>query len=227
MKKDERPKVGRPATYTPEQLLDRLVQAAIDILDEQAANADFSVAQVAQRAKVSKRSVYMVISSKEELIGHIIERGAKVATTMLDLPVASVQDARVVLGRFLVEWVRFACSAQAIGLYVLAIRERNRFPAIGEAYYRNRNEYGLKQLAAWLERMHKKNFCPVPDALLTADLALNMAASERQRILALGIAAPDDERKLDERVEFILQYVFREPAAGMRRAASISDRSKK
>ena len=50
MDKDERPKVGRPSIYTSEQLLDRLVQAAIDILDEQAANADFSVAQVAQRA---------------------------------------------------------------------------------------------------------------------------------------------------------------------------------
>ncbi|HAV36332.1 MAG TPA: hypothetical protein DCX52_08245 [Massilia sp.] len=226
MDKDERPKVGRPASYTPEQLLDRLVEAAIAILDEQAANADFSVAQVAQRAKVSKRSVYTVISSKEELIGHIIERGAKVATTMLDLPVASAQDARTVLGRFLVEWVRFACGAQAIGLYVLAIRERSRFPAIGEAYYRNRNEHGLNQLVAWLERMRKKNFCPVPDALLTADLALNMAASERQRILALGIDAPYGERELAERVEFILQFVFREPAAGTRRAASISDRSK-
>ena len=79
MDKDERPKVGRPASYTSEQLLNRLVEAAIAILDEQAANADFSVAQVAQRAKVSKRSVYTVISSKEELIGHIIERGAKVA----------------------------------------------------------------------------------------------------------------------------------------------------
>lgn len=213
MSKEERPKVGRPVTYTPDQMLDRLIGAAVDILNEQAADADFSVAQVAQRAKVSKRTVYTVISSKEELIGHIIRRGAQVATTMLDLPVANAADARVVLARFLEEWVNFACGPQAVGIYVMAIRERSRFPAIGEAYYLSRNEHGLKQVAAWLERMCRKNFCPAQDPAMTADLALTMAAAERQRILALGIDEPSSPQQLKERIDAILQFVFREPAA--------------
>jgi AcrR family transcriptional regulator len=212
MSKAERPKVGRPATHTPEQLLDRLIQAAVDILNEQAADADFSVAQVAQRAKVSKRTVYTVVAGKEELIAHIIRRGAQVATTMLEMPVANAIGAREVLSLFLKEWVAFACGPQAVGIYVMAIRERSRYPAIGAAYYRTRNEHGLQQLAAWLERMHGKKFCPVEDPVMTADLVLTMASAERQRILALGMEAPLTPQQADHRIEAILQFVFREKA---------------
>lgn len=206
-----RPRVGRPPTHTPEQLLDRLVQAAAELLDEQAADADFSVAQLAERAKVSKRTVYAAVSSKEELIGHIIARGAQVATTMLEPPVTSAAGARAVLASFLKEWVHFACSPQAVGIYVMAIRERSRFPAIGEAYYTSRTEHGLRQLAAWLKRMHGKRFLEAPDADLTAELLLAMAGSERQRVLALGMPAPLSGDLLEQRVAAILRLVFRAP----------------
>lgn len=205
-------KVGRPVINTPEQLLDRLIQAATDILNERAADADFSVTEVAQRAKISKKTVYTVVASKEELIGHIMRRGARVATTELETPVASVADARAVLARFLKEWVALACGPQAVGIYVMAIRERSRYPAIGAAYYRARNEQGLQQLAAWMARMRDKKFVAAEDALMTADLALTMAAAERQRILALGMDEPFTPEQLDRRIEAILQFVFSEKA---------------
>jgi len=208
----QQPKVGRPVINTPEQLLDRLIQAATDILDERAADADFSVTEVAQRAKISKKTVYTVVASKEELIGHIIRRGARVATTELETPVASVADARAVLARFLREWVVLACGPQAVGIYVMAIRERSRYPALGAAYYRARNEQGLQQLAAWMARMQEQNFAAAGDPLMTADLALTMAAAERQRILALGIDEPFTPAQLDRRIEAILQFVFCEKA---------------
>src|SRR4051812_10188596 len=77
---------GRPLAYTPDELLDRLVQAVIDLLAEQGADADISVARIAARAKVSKRTVYTAIESKEELIGQVIRRGAQLVTGMLDSP---------------------------------------------------------------------------------------------------------------------------------------------
>lgn len=210
MTEEVRSRVGRPATHTPEQLLDRLIQAGIDLLNEQAANADFSVAQVAQRAKVSKKTVYTVLSSKEELIAHIIRHGAQVATTMLDKPVTKAADARDVLACFLREWVNFACGPQAVGIYVMAIRERSRYPAIGAAYYRSRNEHGLQQLVAWLKRMDAKQFCTVADPLMAADLALTMASAERQRILALGMDEPFTPEQQARRIDTILEFIFRE-----------------
>ena len=216
MTKAERPKVGRPTINTPEQLLDRLILAAVDILNEQAADADLSVAQLAQRAKVSKKTVYTVVASKEELIGHVIRHGAQVATTMLDMPVANAACARDVLAEFLKDWMRFACGPQAVGIYVMAIRERSRYPAIGEAYYRSRNEHGLQQLAAWLRRMHDKQFCPVEDPVMTADLVLTMASAERQRVLALGMDDPFTPEQQERRIDAILQFVFREAAVANR-----------
>jgi AcrR family transcriptional regulator len=215
----ERPKVGRPVSNTPEQLLERLIQSAVDILSEQAADADLSVAQLAQRAKVSKKTVYTVVASKEELIAHVIRHGAQVATTMLDMPVANAAGAREVLASFLKDWIRFACGPQAVGIYVMAIRERSRYPAIGAAYYRSRNEHGLQQLAAWLRRMHDKQFCPAEDAVMTADLVLTMASAERQRVLALGMDAPFTAEQEARRIDAILAFVFRAHAGPDRAAA--------
>jgi AcrR family transcriptional regulator len=205
----ERPKAGRPAIHRPDQLLDRLIQAAVDILEEQAADADFSMAQLAARAKLSKRTVYTAIASKEELIFHIIRRDAQTAATILDDPLDDAAGARDVLSRFLKQWAGFACSAQAVGSYVMAIRERSRYPAIGAAYYRSRNEHGLQQLARWIARMHSKQFLQTDDAALTADFAMTMAAAERQRMLALGMTAAQTPEELDYRIDAIVRIVFR------------------
>ena len=203
-----RPKVGRPVVYTPEQLLERLVQAAIDLLEEQGADADVSVAQIAARAKVSKRTVYTAIASKEELIAHVIRHNVAAVTELLDAPVASAPAARAMLARFLTEWAGMACGSSAVGIFALAIRERSRYPAIGAAYQRSRSEYGFDKLAAWLARMDAKQFLLVPDPALTAEFVLTMVASERQRKLALGIDAPLTSDELAQRVAAILQFVL-------------------
>lgn len=201
-------KVGRPQVHTPYQLLERLVQAASDLLAEQGADADVSVAQIAARAKVSKRTVYTAIASKEELLAEVIRRDVETATAMLDAPVASAADARAVLARFLTLWNGVACGPSAVGILVLAIRERSRYPAIGAAYHRSRTEHGFQKLAGWLGRMDAKKYMPVPDPDLTAEFLLTMVASERQRKLALGIDAPLSAGELDARVNAILQFLL-------------------
>ena len=204
----EKARVGRPLAYTPQQLLDRLVQAAIDLLEEQGADADVSVAQIAARAKVSKKTVYTAIASKEELISHVIRHNVARVTEMLETPVQSQPAARAMLARFLTEWAAMACGSSAVGIFAMAIRERSRYPAIGAAYQRSRAEFGFERLAAWLARMDGKKFLAVPDPALTAEFVLTMVASERQRKLALGIASPLTEAELALRVAAIVGFVL-------------------
>jgi TetR/AcrR family transcriptional repressor of mexJK operon len=203
-----RPKVGRPAVYTPEQLLERLVQAAVELLDEQGADADVSVAQIAARAKLSKRTVYTAISSKEELIGHVIRHNVSSVTEILEAPVASRAAAHAMLARFLAEWATMACGPGAVGVFVMAIRERSRYPAIGVAYQRSRSEYGVEKLAAWLARMDAKQFIRAADPAMTAEFVITMVVAERQRKLALGLDAPLSEDDLATRVTAILRLVL-------------------
>ena len=208
MKVPEKPRVGRPPAYTPQQLLDRLVQAAIDLLAEQGADADVSVAQIAAQARVSKKTVYTAISSKEELISEVIRRNVEPATIMLDLPITSAADARATLARFLKEWERMATGSTAVGIYVMAIRERTRYPALGASYHRSRAEHGVQKLAAWLGRMHAKKFVTVTDAAMTAEFLLSIVAAERQRRLALGIASPLSDAERTNRVAAAIQFLL-------------------
>jgi AcrR family transcriptional regulator len=203
-----RPKVGRPVACTPEQLRERLVQAAVELLDEAGADADVSVAQIAARAKLSKRTVYTAISSKEELIGHVIRHNVSSVTDMLEAPVASREAAHDMLARFLTEWATMACGPGAVGVFVMAIRERSRYPAIGVAYQRSRSEYGVEKLAAWLGRMNAKQFIHASDPAMTAEFVITMVVAERQRKLALGLDAPLSDEELATRVAAILRLVL-------------------
>jgi AcrR family transcriptional regulator len=201
-------RVGRPQAYTQAQLLDRLVAAAIELLDEQGADADVSVAQIAARAKLSKRTVYTAISSKEELIGHVIRHNVAAVTGLLETPVTSSTAARSMLAEFLFQWAVMACKPGAVGVFVMAIRERSRYPAIGVAYQSARSENGLERLAGWLARMDAKQFLAVPDPGLTAEFLITMVVAERQRKLALGLDAPLSDAELAERVAAILHMVL-------------------
>jgi len=199
---------GRPLAYTPDELLDRLVQAVIDLLAEQGADADISVARIAARAKVSKRTVYTAIESKEELIGQVIRRGAQLVTGMLDSPVNSGDAARALLARFLAEWTERACGPTAVGIFVMAICERSRYPAIGAAYQAARHDYGFQKLADWLARMDVEGWLTVPDPALRAEFLLTLATSERQRALALGLDAPLGVAEQAGRIDAIMTLLM-------------------
>lgn len=205
-----RGKPGRPAIHTPAQILDRLIDAATAMLDEQGADVELSMAQVAKRAGLSKRTVYTVIASKEELISHIVRRGAASVTAILAQAVPDPASARDVLSRFLHQWEAFACGPRAVGIYVMAIRERSRYAAIGAAYYRSRNEHGLQQLTAWLARMRAKRYFHIEDPAMTAEFALTMVASERQRMLALGMEATQTPDQLARRVAAVVRLLLPE-----------------
>jgi len=203
----KRRRAGRPVVTTPDQLLERLVQAAIALLREQGADADLSVAQIAARAKVSKRTVYTVVQGKEELLAHVIRRDVEAVAARLDAPVASVQEAQAMLARFLAEWADLACGPVAVGIFVMAICERSRFPAIGATYQRARAEHGLDKLAAWLAHMDEQKFLAVAQPRLTAEFILAMLASERQRTLALGLDAPQPAAELALRITAIMGFL--------------------
>ena len=192
--------------------MDRLVDAAVATLDEQGADVELSMAQVARRAGLSKRTIYTVIASKEELIAHIVRRGATSVTAILEQPVPDPASAREVLSRFLHQWESFACGPRAVAIYVMAIRERSRYPAIGAACYRSRNEHGLQQLTAWLARMRAKRYVGIDDPAMTAEFALAMVAGERQRMLVLGMEAPQTPDQLARRVAAVVRLVLPEPS---------------
>lgn len=203
-----RTKAGRPPSSTPEQQLAKLIGAAIEILGEQTIDADFSMTQIALRAGISKRTVYTLVSSKEELVSHILTNNIAPTTNVLDTPVTDSTTARAVLTRFLVAWALMAMSPLTLGLFVMAIRERSRFPSIGASYYRSGRQSGLAQLSHWLKQMHKQKHLIVHDPLLIADLLLSATASEPQRALALGMPLTLKPKDLEKRIAAIVALIF-------------------
>jgi TetR/AcrR family transcriptional repressor of mexJK operon len=189
-------------------MLARLIAAATDILGEQTIDADFSMAQIALRAGMSKRTVYTVVQSKEELVGHVIRNDVVAATTWLHAPVHTRAQAIDVLTRFLRAWSMRAVQPLTLGLFTMAIRERARFPDIGVAYYQAGKLNGVAQLGAWLGRMHKAGHLVVREPTLVADVLLSALAAEPQRALALGMNAAPGDAQLRRRIAKVIALVL-------------------
>jgi AcrR family transcriptional regulator len=206
-----RNRIGRPQEHTPAALLARLIQAATDILGEQAIDAGFTMSQVALCAGMSKRTVYTVVSGKEELVAHVIRNDVLVATDVLHEPVTDHDAAVRVLTRFLLAWFRRATAPLSVGLFAMAIRERVRFPDIGVAYYRAGKLNGVAQLGAWLTRMHAAGHLIVADPPLVADVLLSLLASEPQRALALGVDADLGDEAMKQRIARVISLVLATP----------------
>jgi hypothetical protein len=113
-----------------------------------------------------------------------------------------------VLIQFLVAWATTAVAPLTVGLFVMAIRERSRFPSIGTSYYRAGKQMGLTQLSLWLKRMRDQQFLTMDDPLLIADLLLSTTASEPQRALALGVPGRLKPKDLEKRIAAVVALIF-------------------
>lgn len=206
-------RTGRPQESTPDELLARLIKAATDILGEQDIDADFSMSQIALRAAMSKRTVYTVVASKEELVSHVIRNDVMAVIDVLHEPVASRDEAEQLLAKFLLAWSKRATAPLNVGLFTMAIRERARFPGIGVAYYHAGKLNGVAQLGAWLLATRDAGHLALKDPLLVADVLLSLLAAEPQRALALGMKNDLGDDHVRQRIANVIRLVLpREPS---------------
>lgn len=129
-----------------------LLEAALNLFVEKGFAAT-SAEAVAQRAGVSKGTLYLYYPSKEELLKAVIAHylSARIAATaeevrQIDGPMAPV------LREMLVAWWQQTYASPASGTFKLIISEVRNFPDIAEFYVREVIEPGHRLVGAILQR---------------------------------------------------------------------------
>jgi AcrR family transcriptional regulator len=130
-----------------------------------------STLEIATRAKVSKRDLYALFSSKHAMLTACIKEGASGMRQPLELA-APIPDSREAVAKTLVELgtsiLRVACHPDVLAIHRLAIAESDRAPTIARTLDSNGREANHVALAAWLAKAQTQSLIGTGDPIAMA-----------------------------------------------------------
>lgn len=187
---------GRPSREAAQQLRERILEAATELMLEQGYGAT-SIEAVATRAGVSKRTFYHRFADKAELVQAVVGRVVQAARPPEAVTSAQPDvDLESALQAFGAQVLRAALSPRVLALYRLIVAESHRFPDLLVAVAMSG---GRAQAVAQLVGLLQRNLPHVPadDAEFAAQQFLQMLVSLPQ-IRALGIGEAMSPTECDQ-----------------------------
>jgi TetR/AcrR family transcriptional regulator, mexJK operon transcriptional repressor len=199
--------------------LEAILDAAYDLFLERGIAAT-SMDSVAERASVSKMTVYANFCDKPALLAAVFEHRVK-TMRVPDLPVES--DLSVSLER-LVEFGELMASACAqpeiIRMNRLMMEAADDHPRLAATFYTAGRGKMVKRLAAFLEGLTERGVLSIKDPELAAEqlMASWWGLSELRQ--SLGVAAPPSPDDIAKRVRYAVDTLVRAWSTGAAHAWS-------
>jgi AcrR family transcriptional regulator len=154
---------------------------------------------IACRAGVSTKTLYRLIPTKAELFqGLVADRLDQFFSTMV-ADVVDEPDLTQALTIMLIDCATFTLGEEVIGLNRLVIAERDRFPEIAEAFYRNGIQRVPVAIATWLATQRRRGLIELDDPKAAAGMVLGMMISEPQRAAVLRQRKPMTAKEIGKR----------------------------
>lgn len=186
---------GRPAAGQDPAKRDQILEGAWRVFERMGFDAA-SMNDITREAGVSKGTIYVYFSSKEELFEALVEKyRAKFIAGILEAlnPDAPLREAMTTYGERLVKKVtsHMAISGQRV---VVGVTER--MPEIGQQFYRKGPCRGLDLFSEFLAKHVARGNLAVPDTALAADqfASLCQAGIFRRRLFGDMMDEPSDEQ---------------------------------
>jgi AcrR family transcriptional regulator len=221
------------AMFTPDTLVDHpaprrrrkdarpqeLLDAALTLFVEKGFAAT-RAEEVAQRAGVSKGTLYLYYASKEELLKAVIAHylSARIAATAEQ--VRQIQGPMApVLREMLVAWWQQTYASPASGTFKLIISEVRNFPEIAEFYAREVIEPGHQLVGMILQRgiaSGEFRAVDVESAVHSLLLPMVMLCTHKHALGACTQHSIDAAKFIADHVELVLAGLLQPPAVPQR-----------
>lgn len=167
-----------------------------------AANMD----EIARRAGMSKKTIYQVFETKQELFAAVIDSRRNELAAMIESEGSDEsRKPEDVLRQFLRQIARFVLAPRQAALYRLAVAESQRAPELANAFYREGSTRACSPLTEWLAVQHARGILHVPDPTSAAKMLFHMAIAELQMRVLIGQCRQPDAAAIDDRVDYAVQ----------------------
>jgi AcrR family transcriptional regulator len=176
---------GRPQVRADQDTHRLIVEAAAQ---EFQANgyAATCIANVAQRAGVSTKTLYRLIPTKAELFMSVVTERIRQFVLDADLDGAEWSDPAAVLERILVAYATLTLEARSIAIIRLVLGECGNFPEIADAFYREAILRTGEAMENTLRRLRAVGVIALDDPQEATGMLRGMMIMEPQRAAMLG-----------------------------------------
>jgi len=176
---------GRPPARCEDETRRLLIEAAAA---EFAAKgyAETCMADVAQRAGVSTKTIYRLIPCKADLLARVVSDRLGEFMLEIDAEALDALPTSEALERILIAYGTLTLSPQTIAMYRLVIRECDKFPEVATAFYQSAIRRANEGIVAWLRRQCERGLIKVDDPELAAGMLRGMMSMDPQRAVMLG-----------------------------------------
>jgi len=159
------------------------------------------MADVAQRAGVSTKTVYRLIPTKADLLTRVVSD--RIGQFMLEID-ADALDALSLsegLERLLVAYGTLTLSERTIAMHRLVIRESDQFPEAATAFYQGAVCRANEGIAAWLRRQRDRGVIKLDDPDVAAGMLRGMMSMDPQRAVMLRQRGAPDHDEIEARAK--------------------------
>lgn len=201
---------GRPRDFAK---LEAILDAAYKLFLERGVAAT-TMDAVAERASVSKMTVYANFRDKPALLSAVFDRKIKLMHAF-DLAIGpdlnSSVERLVELGELVAS---DASQPQVVRMARLIAECAAKHPRLAAAYYAAGRGELLKQIAAFLKALTRRGFLSIKDPELAAEQLIASWFGMRERRQSLGLAGPPSADAIAKRVRYAVDTLVRAWSTG-------------
>src|SRR5271157_3093909 len=160
---------GRPPVRSDEETLRLIVQTAALAFQTEGYDGT-GIADVAQRAGVSTKTLYRLVPTKPDLFKMVIADRIARFMSAIQEPEDATSDLVTGLERILIAYANLSLDPEVVAVYKLVFGESNRVPEIADAFYEGAVQRTLIAMAKWLDRQRERGFIAIEDPNATAGM---------------------------------------------------------
>jgi AcrR family transcriptional regulator len=200
---------GRPKRVESGALERRLIEAAAALFAENGFDAT-SVDSVAERAGVSKATIYTRYDDKAQLFAAVVRRQISELFENLDFD-GTQGDATEVLLEVGRQALGLVIRPETTAIYRMVIAQTPRFPELGILMDREGFQRGQVGIARLLRKISERGEVEIDDFDMAAEMFLSLVIGRLSRLVLLGLTVDN------ERIELGLRTAVRLFLEGARR----------
>jgi AcrR family transcriptional regulator len=183
---------GRPQVRSDAETLRLIVEAAAQVFRVHG-YAAANVADVAQSAGVSTKTLYRLVPTKAALFESVVADRIDRFVLEVDHEVCATCDAVVVLEELLTTYGRFALEERTVSINKLVLAEGGRFPEMIAYFYEKAVLRTKAAMVNVLSQLRDRGLIAIDDLEAAIDMLRGMMVMEPQRAVMLGMRdAPSD-----------------------------------
>jgi AcrR family transcriptional regulator len=166
-----------------------------------------TMSAIAQEMGGSKGTLWSYFSSKEELLGAVLDSAATAFQSFMASALDPDQDIRVVLTRFCETFLERISRPEAIALQRLIIGQAERFPEIGRLFYDRAPAINHATLARFFSQQMAAGIIRADDPNEAARMLLDLCTGGYHDLVLYGVAAADAAVERREAARVVRQFL--------------------